>query len=179
MMLMDASSHKYGAEAGQATALLGGSVRNVAVMYVDVRGVGRRAIVKTTAKGVIKAKTRQGQVVELQGEGEKGDSGLVVEAGEVEIGKEGELVIGMPEVGGALPSEEKRQPPQVPTRPPKQTDSSISGADLVAEPYSLDEKRLAVTQPDRASSIDTESQMGAVARAVQMINMKNQGTSNE
>ena len=94
-------SHKYGADAGHATALLGGSVRNVAVMYVDVRGVGRKAIVKRTAKGVWKARMRNGEEVQLQGEGERVD-GMVVEAGEIEKTKDGETVIGMPQIGGKL-----------------------------------------------------------------------------
>ena len=94
-------SHKYGADAGHATTLLGGSVRNVAVMYVDVRGVGRKAIVKRTAKGVWKAKMRSGEEIQLQGEGEKVD-GMIVEAGEIEQTKDGETVIGMPQIGGRI-----------------------------------------------------------------------------
>ena len=90
-------SHKYGPEAGHATALLGGSVRNVAVVYIDVRGVGRRALLKSTAKGFVKAKMRNGEVVRLQGDGREAN-GVEVEAGEVEPGRNGETVIGMMEV---------------------------------------------------------------------------------
>jgi hypothetical protein len=90
-------SHKYGPEAGHATALLGGSVRNVAVVYIDVRGVGRRALLKSTAKGFVKAKMRNGEVVRLQGDG-RDANGVEVEAGEVEPGKNGEAVVGMVEV---------------------------------------------------------------------------------
>jgi spartin len=57
-----AVSHKYGPVAGDNAALAGGTVRNVVLVYVDVRGLGRRAIVKravkTWAKGRV-AKARE------------------------------------------------------------------------------------------------------------------------
>jgi spartin len=90
-----AAGHKYGAEAGQATALLGGSVRNVAVVYIDVRGVGRRALLKSSAKGFVKARLKNGEVVRLQGD-EHADGTVAV--GEVER-EDGEVVVGMSEVG--------------------------------------------------------------------------------
>lgn len=95
--------HKYGPEAGHATALLGGSVRNVAVVYIDVRGVGRKALLKGTAKGFVKARLKNGEEIRLQGEG-RDASGVQVEAGEVELGKEGEAVVGMTEVARKSPS---------------------------------------------------------------------------
>jgi len=91
------SSHKYGPEAGHATALLGGSVRNVAVVYIDVRGVGRSALLKSTAKGFVKIKLKNGEEVRLQGDGREAN-GVEVEAGEVEEGKQGTAVVGMTEV---------------------------------------------------------------------------------
>ena len=45
-----AASHKYGPVAGDNAALAGGTMRNVVLVYVDVRGLGRRAIVKRAAK---------------------------------------------------------------------------------------------------------------------------------
>lgn len=90
--------HKYGAEAGQATALLGGSVRNVAVVYIDVRGVGRRALLQSSAKGFVKALMKNGETVKLQGEGRDAD-GVEVEAGEAERAEDGAIVVGMSEVG--------------------------------------------------------------------------------
>ncbi len=90
-------SHKYGPEAGHATALLGGSVRNVAVVYIDVRGVGRRALLKSSAKGFVKARLRNGEEIRLQGEGRE-NAGVQVDAGEIEPGRNGEAVIGMKEV---------------------------------------------------------------------------------
>ena len=90
--------HKYGPDAGHATALLGGSVRNVAVVYIDVRGVGRRALLKSSAKGFVKAKLKNGQTVKLQGDRTDGGD-LKVEAEEVIEDDDGTIVVGMPEVG--------------------------------------------------------------------------------
>ena len=98
--------HKFGAEAGHATALAGGAVRNVAVVYIDVRGIGRTALLKGTAKGFVKARLQNVETVVLQAEGEKvkvGDSvngSTVVEAGQVETRPEGGYVVGMEEIGG-------------------------------------------------------------------------------
>ncbi|WWC89253.1 uncharacterized protein L201_004174 [Kwoniella dendrophila CBS 6074] len=99
-----AAGHKYGPDAGEATALVGGSVKNVAVVYIDVAGVGRRAILKSTAKGFVKAKLADGETVKLQAEGH----GQQIMPGQVEIQhnnndnndrtKEDEIVIGMPEL---------------------------------------------------------------------------------
>jgi len=71
-----AAGHKYGPEAAQATQLLGGSVRNVAIVYVDVRGVGRQALLKRTAKGFVKTTLKSGSKVRLQTQ-EKGMGGQI------------------------------------------------------------------------------------------------------
>lgn len=92
-----AAGHKFGAEVGHATALLGGSVRNVAVVYIDVRGVGRRALLKSTAKGFVKARLKNGGEIRLQGEG-RDVNGVEVDIGEIEQGDKGQIVVGMPEV---------------------------------------------------------------------------------
>jgi hypothetical protein len=96
-------SHKFGAEAGHATALAGGAVRNVAVVYIDVRGIGRKALLKGTAKGFVKARLSNGETVVLQGEGEDGKSGgagHVMGAGDVEERPGGGIVVGIEEIGG-------------------------------------------------------------------------------
>lgn len=94
--------HKYGAQAGHATALAGGAVRNVAVVYIDVRGIGRKALLKGTAKGFVKARLSDGQSVTLQAEGRETTNGQggSIEAGEVERTAGGGYVVGMEEVGG-------------------------------------------------------------------------------
>jgi spartin len=51
-----AVSHKYGPAAGENAALAGHTMRNVVLVYVDVRGLGRRAIVKRVAKSWAKGR---------------------------------------------------------------------------------------------------------------------------
>lgn len=76
-----AAHHKYGEEAGNAVNLVGGSVKNVAVVYVDVRGVGRRALLRVAGKRVIRAHMGGKEVVfQEQGMGR----GIVVEKGAVD-----------------------------------------------------------------------------------------------
>jgi hypothetical protein len=108
------AGHKLGPEAGRATALLGGSVRNVVVVYIDVRGVGRRALLKGTAKGFVKARLASGEEVKLQGEGVK-VGGIEVEEGQVERTGEG-IVVGIAEV-------QKVEQPEVPE--PTQSASTV------------------------------------------------------
>lgn len=72
-----AVGHKYGAEAGQITTNLAGGVKNVGLVYIDVTGVSRRAIIKSVAKGMVvgKVKDKKGneQTVMVGG----GDGGAV------------------------------------------------------------------------------------------------------
>lgn len=103
-----AAGHKFGPEAGHATHLLGGSVRNVAVVYIDARGIGRKALLKGTAKGFVKARLKSGETVQLQGgdtvvavpEGQgQGQAVVQVENGEAERKGDDMVVVGMPQVG--------------------------------------------------------------------------------
>ena len=72
-----AVGHKYGAEAGSITSNLAGGVKNVGLVYIDVTGVSRRAIIKSVAKGMVvgKVKDKRGneQTVMVGG----GDGGVV------------------------------------------------------------------------------------------------------
>jgi len=72
-----AVGHKYGAEAGSITSNLAGGVKNVGLVYIDVTGVSRRAIIKSVAKGMVvgkvKDKTGKEQTVMVGG----GDGGTV------------------------------------------------------------------------------------------------------
>ncbi|KAF1943537.1 hypothetical protein EJ02DRAFT_342927 [Clathrospora elynae] len=72
-----AVGHKYGAEAGSITTNLAGGVKNVGLVYIDVTGVSRRAIIKSVAKGMVvgKVKDKNGkeQTVMVGG----GDGGTV------------------------------------------------------------------------------------------------------
>ncbi|KAH9880738.1 hypothetical protein IAQ61_001032 [Plenodomus lingam] len=53
-----AVGHKYGQEAGSITSNLAGGVKNVGLVYIDVTGVSRRAIIKSVAKGMVVGKVR-------------------------------------------------------------------------------------------------------------------------
>jgi spartin len=71
--------HKYGPEAARSTRILTGTARNVALVYVDVTGLGRRALLQTAGKQWIKARVR-GREVELKTDAR----GEVVQAQQVE-----------------------------------------------------------------------------------------------
>jgi len=75
-----AVNHKYGAEAGEIAATVAGGVRNVGLVYVDVTGVSRKAIIKSVAKGMVIGKVRD------------------------KSGKEQDVIVGVGD-GGALPQE--------------------------------------------------------------------------
>lgn len=53
-------SHKWGDEAGQLSEHLGGSAKNVGLVYIDVTGVSRRAIIKAVGKGMVIGKVKGG-----------------------------------------------------------------------------------------------------------------------
>jgi len=53
--------HRYGPEAGSSTVLLAGTARNVALVYIDMRGIGRKALLKMAAKEYIKAEFEKGK----------------------------------------------------------------------------------------------------------------------
>lgn len=63
--------HKYGDEAGSMAADLAGGVKNVGLVYIDVTGVSRRAVIKSVAKGMVVGKVRGGGEV-VVGEGDGG-----------------------------------------------------------------------------------------------------------
>lgn len=66
-------THKWGPEAGDITRSLGGGVKNVGLVYIDVTGVSRRAILKSVAKGMVVGKTSDGAQVIVGG----GDGGVL------------------------------------------------------------------------------------------------------
>lgn len=71
-------THKWGPEAGDISRSLGGGFKNVGLVYIDVTGVSRRAILKSVAKGMVVGKTSDGGQVIVGG----GDGGVVVQHGE-------------------------------------------------------------------------------------------------
>jgi spartin len=56
----DMVTHRWGTEAGQLSKHLGGSVKNVGLVYIDVTGVSRRAIIKAVGKGMVVGKVKGG-----------------------------------------------------------------------------------------------------------------------
>lgn len=54
---------RYGAQAGNVAESVGQTAQNVSVVYIDARGVGRRALLKRMGKGAFKAKMGKKDVV--------------------------------------------------------------------------------------------------------------------
>ncbi|KAJ9629838.1 hypothetical protein H2203_002219 [Taxawa tesnikishii (nom. ined.)] len=67
--------HRYGEQAGALTSSLAGGVKNVGLVYIDVTGVSRRAVIKSVAKGMVVGRVRGGGQVVVGG----GDGGVVPE----------------------------------------------------------------------------------------------------
>jgi len=53
-------THKWGAEAGEVSKHVGGGFKNVGLVYIDVTGVSRKAIIKSVAKGMIVGRAPNG-----------------------------------------------------------------------------------------------------------------------
>ncbi|KAK5005983.1 hypothetical protein LTR28_007029 [Elasticomyces elasticus] len=68
--------HRYGEQAGSLAAELAGGAKNVGLVYIDVTGVSRRAVIKSVAKGMVVGKVRGGGEIVVGG----GDGGVVPEA---------------------------------------------------------------------------------------------------
>lgn len=83
-----AVNHAYGPEAGQFAATIGGGLKNVGLVYVDVTGVTRRAIVKSVAKGMIVGKVKDKNGVEQDVVVGAGDGGEVPEKVRQEVKEE-------------------------------------------------------------------------------------------
>lgn len=63
--------HRWGAEAGEVSKHLGGGVKNVGLVYIDVTGVSRRAVLKSVAKGMVVGKVKGGGQVVVGGNGDE------------------------------------------------------------------------------------------------------------
>jgi len=64
--------HRWGQEAGSLAAELAGGVKNVGLVYIDVTGVSRRAVIKSVAKGMVVGKVKGGGDV-IVGSGDGGE----------------------------------------------------------------------------------------------------------
>lgn len=56
-------SCRYGKDAGDASLLAGKTIHNVGLVYLDVRGVGRRALIKKAGKSFLRAKLGNRDVI--------------------------------------------------------------------------------------------------------------------
>ena len=65
--------HKWGPEAGEVSRNVGSGVKNVGLVYIDVTGVSRRALIKSVAKGMIVGKAPDGRDLVVGG----GDGGTI------------------------------------------------------------------------------------------------------
>ncbi|KAK2614284.1 hypothetical protein N8I77_001129 [Diaporthe amygdali] len=72
--------HRWGPEAGELSRSLGGGVKNVGLVYIDVTGVSRRAILKSVAKGMVVGRVKGGGEVVVGG-GDGGEGGEAAMAG--------------------------------------------------------------------------------------------------
>lgn len=61
-------SHRWGPEAGEVSRSIGGGFKNVGLVYIDVAGVSRRAILKSVAKGMVVGRVPGGGEVIVGGE---------------------------------------------------------------------------------------------------------------
>ncbi|KAG8427350.1 hypothetical protein J3459_006747 [Metarhizium acridum] len=68
--------HRWGPEAGEVSRNLGGGFKNVGLVYIDVTGVSRRAILKGVAKGMVVGNVKGGGRVIVGGD-EKSKTGPV------------------------------------------------------------------------------------------------------
>ncbi|KAF2435451.1 hypothetical protein EJ08DRAFT_580462 [Tothia fuscella] len=59
--------HRFGPDAGKVAAELSGGVKNVGLVYIDVTGVSRRALIKATAKGMVvgRVKVKNGEDADI------------------------------------------------------------------------------------------------------------------
>ncbi|QRV86865.1 Senescence domain-containing protein [Ceratobasidium sp. AG-Ba] len=69
------AGHRYGPDVGASTKSMGETVRNVGVVYIDARGVGRRALIKRAGKRMIKGRLGGGKEIVLGDETTAGGVG--------------------------------------------------------------------------------------------------------
>ena len=67
---------RYGADAAQSASMMTGTAKNIGLVYIDMRGVGRKAIVKRVTKEYVKnharsSKSDDGYVAPVAGSLEK------------------------------------------------------------------------------------------------------------
>ncbi|GAA5834945.1 hypothetical protein JCM11251_002068 [Rhodosporidiobolus azoricus] len=85
--------HKYGSEARGVADDVGGSVKHCALVYIDARGVGRKALLKSVGKSALRADMADGSQLYLSNEnGElKQIEASAVQGGSVPLALEGRV----------------------------------------------------------------------------------------
>lgn len=108
--------HRYGPEAGNVASDLTRGFRNVGLVYIDVAGVSRRAVLKSVARGMIVGRMHNGQQVVVG----SGDGGQVPPDGKAEYTYYGGSSNGLGSSGSQRSSSGSRlpAPPRRPTRTP-------------------------------------------------------------
>jgi spartin len=48
--------HKYGPEAAESSLLAAGTARNVGLVYIDMKGIGRRALLRRAGMSFVKGR---------------------------------------------------------------------------------------------------------------------------
>lgn len=71
--------HKWGPDAGEVSRGLSSGVKNVGLVYIDVTGVSRRAVLKSAVKGMVVGRVAGGGQV-IVGGGDGGDASSIVGA---------------------------------------------------------------------------------------------------
>jgi spartin len=75
-------THRWGAEAGEVSKSIGGGFKNVGLVYIDVTGVSRKAVLKSVAKGMVVGKVNNGGGEIIVGGGDGGVVTLVDREGQ-------------------------------------------------------------------------------------------------
>lgn len=50
--------HKYGPEAAESSLLMAGTARNVGLVYIDMSGMGRRALLRRAGMSFVKGRVQ-------------------------------------------------------------------------------------------------------------------------
>jgi spartin len=72
--------HRWGPEAGEISRNLGSGFKNVGLVYIDVTGVSRRAILKSVAKGMVVGRVKGGGQIIVDGDN-NGTNAAIVSGG--------------------------------------------------------------------------------------------------
>ena len=108
--------HHYGAEAAKVSAQVGGSVKHVALVYIDVRGIQRRALLKTVGRSALRAKMTDGTEVLLAPSSEEELNAITKAEGKGGVPPPLPVRVGTPVAPGATGTDGKAAAPALPPR---------------------------------------------------------------